>query len=384
MTVFIFGAGINRGIFDWDGLQPPLANDFFQLALKHSRTGLQRYRNLLQPLFEYIRRYWKLTIGDLEDQPFDLESCYTLIQLQRLEAQRRNDRHSWLTLARLEYRLTAFLAEYLSEFEYFIHNSEEFKALGNILYSEKPAVLTFNYDTLVESAIESASLVNADIPASYPGMPTKSGEVPDDELPYSHFNWNRPLSYGVQFDEVQLHRAGVPSIVSGERFYTHPENRLYNPPLLKLHGSINWFVHTGYTRLNDGLHDDKVGKTVLYRPTWWFNEPPFLGTWIIEPLIVTPVVNKETLRTPMIRKLWDRAREILATCRRLIVAGYSFPPTDFHTRCLFLEAFSENTPEEVVVINPEKGVVERVKELCHFRKPVVLCNDLTEFLTQYE
>ena len=39
-NVYIFGAGINRGVNDWHGLVPPLATDFFQQAFHGSITGL--------------------------------------------------------------------------------------------------------------------------------------------------------------------------------------------------------------------------------------------------------------------------------------------------------------------------------------------------------
>ncbi len=390
-TVFVFGAGINRGIFDWDGLQPPLANDFFQLALKHPRIGDQPHRDSLQPLFQFIKRYWKLNIEDLENQPFALEDCYTMIQLQVLEAQQENDIETWSDRIRIYYELTAFLAEYLSQFESFIHNSYEFQQLGKILYDTKPAVLTFNYDTLLESAIESASGINSKIPATFLKKPPEDGGVPTEELTYSHFNWNRPLAYGIRFDEIQLHRAGTYAFASKEDFYSPAGNALYSPPFLKLHGSVNWFEHTGYDwrdapHLRDTTpHEDKKGKTVIYNGgSRWFNNPPLLGAWILEPLIVTPTVHKATLSTTLFSQLWKLALDVLANCQRLVVAGYSFPPTDFHTRRLFLEAFSENTPEEVVVANPETSVVRLVKEPSHFRKPVLVCRDLGEFVTRYK
>jgi len=83
----------------------------------------------------------------------------------------------------------------------------------------------------------------------------------------------------------------------------------------------------------------------------------------------------------IIRELWTRARHELSECRRLIVGGYSFPPTDFHTRRLFLEAFVEKAPDEVIVINPDTSVIGLVKKLCHFDKPVLACRDLMEFIS---
>ncbi len=39
-----------------------------------------------------------------------------------------------------------------------------------------------------------------------------------------------------------------------------------------------------------------------------------------------------------------------------MIAGYSFPPTDFHVRRLLREAFSDRSPHELHVINPDSAV----------------------------
>ena len=71
--------------------------------------------------------------------------------------------------------------------------------------------MTFNYDTIIESVIESAS-GPSDLPEP------AAGRVPDDKLSYSSHNWNRALAYGVLFDEVELQQTGTllePVPVSG-------------------------------------------------------------------------------------------------------------------------------------------------------------------------
>ncbi len=50
-TVYLLGAGINRVIKDWNGLQPPLATDFFQQALRLHDGGSEQYREKVKPLF---------------------------------------------------------------------------------------------------------------------------------------------------------------------------------------------------------------------------------------------------------------------------------------------------------------------------------------------
>jgi hypothetical protein len=78
--------------------------------------------------------------------------------------------------------------------------------------------------------------------------------------------------------------------------------------------------------------------------------------------------------------LWKQAKDILAKCNRLIVIGYSFPPTDFAVKKLFWEAFENNKLEDLIVVNPDTSVVKTIKELTHFSKPVSVCSNLREFL----
>ena len=66
-------------------------------------------------------------------------------------------------------------------------------------------------------------------------------------------------------------------------------------------------------------------------------------------------ISASVASEPSILELRRRAKDKLRACGRL-VGGYSFPPTDFATRRLFLEAFSNRTPVELV-INPDTGVV---------------------------
>ena len=164
--------------------------------------------------------------------PFDLESCYTMIQIQSLEASLKEENEKVIDLAKIEYQLTAILSEFLSEFERFTFRADSFSALGTIIYSEKASVITFNYDTLLEASIGSASGVNTNVPKEFIQLIPDNGEVSDAELAYSHLNWNSPLAYGVTFDEVQLQRAGVSTFVPGDRFYGHPDNKMYSHQVL--------------------------------------------------------------------------------------------------------------------------------------------------------
>ena len=387
---YLIGAGLNQPVTDWDGLKPPLANDFFQMALRHRKFTDAPYSDRIVLLFEYISRYWKKSKDDLRSQPFNLEEIFTLLQLQQTEAERLGDRKRLTELVQIEFQLVSFLAEYLSEFHVHALRSDLMREFGTVIYREKPAILTLNYDCILEEVVEHASGVRTNIPESFHGRHDEQEGVPYDELPYSHLNWNRPLAYGIKFDEVQLQRAGIPSYVKGDQFYGHPENNLYSWGVLKLHGSLNWFHYLPIRKYpmfaseDTELSEDKLNQIILIDGHWWFNEPPDHYGWLINPLIITPVLYKEQFyQQPVFSDIWKQAHDELSTCRRLVVIGYSFAPTDFNIKKLFLEAFHQHMLQELIVVNPDTSVVQTVKELSHFKKPVQSCQDLEEYLSRY-
>jgi len=388
--VYLLGAGANQSVEDWHGLRPPLATNFFQAALRCDKYSGDHYSERIRPVYEYIDQYWRKTKSQLQTDPFDLEEVFTLLEQQRAEAEWQQDGEQFRRLATTEFLLQSFLAEFLAEFEYHAVTSETMRRFGAILYGEKPTILTFNYDCILERIIESAFGVRSEIPAAFRGRPNERGEVTDEEIPYSHYNWNRPLAYGVEFAEVELQRAGLGTYVDGARFYGHPQNMLYPWPVLKLHGSLNWFRYLPIRKYpvvggpEPQLSEERRRGVVLIRGHWWFAEPPDRDGWLLDPLLITPTLDKQRfLRQPIFIELWNRARAELSSCKRLVIIGYSFPPTDFSTKRLFLEAFKDNSPQELVVVNPDMSVVPIVKELSHFDRPVVVCRDLEEYVALY-
>ena len=59
--VYVFGAGINRSIKDYQNLRPPLATDFFRQVLRHEMLEAEGQEEL-EELFDYIQKYWKLSV----------------------------------------------------------------------------------------------------------------------------------------------------------------------------------------------------------------------------------------------------------------------------------------------------------------------------------
>ena len=389
-TVYLLGAGLNQNVVDWHGLKPPLANNLFQMALRHDKYADEHYSNRIAPVYEYISRYWKKSKDDLRNEPFNLEECFTMLQLQQNEAERVEDYEKLGEIARTVFHLILFLAEFLSEFNVHALKSDLIREFGTVIYRERPVILTLNYDCILEEIIETASGVRTNIPESFKKPDWETGDISDELLSYSHCNWNRPLAYGIKFDEVQLQQAGVSKYVEGNRFYTHAENKLYDWAILKLHGSLNWFHYLPVRKYplfgseDEKLSDDTLRETLLVNGRWRFNEPPDHNGWLINPLIITPVLYKEQFYDhPVFSDIWKQAYNELSKCKRLVVIGYSFAPTDFNIKKLLLEAFCDNALEELVVVNPDTSVVRTIKELSHFHKPVQVCQDLEEYLRLY-
>lgn len=391
----MLGAGLNRAISDRKGVSPPLIDDFFQVTLDMEEYGLDQRNKSLQPLYDYIQKYWGKDKHSLASTPFDIEECFTLLELQQLDEIRKKNIPEAKRLHDIYLILSSRFYKTISRFEPHVGMSQSMRSFGELLYREQPCILTFNYDCFVETAIESASRIRLDEPKDYLYSLRGSDNPPSDDLiAYSFHKWNRPLGYGLKFDEVELHHPGVSERVGKERFYSHPENILYPWPILKLHGSLNWFRHWA---LISGSEEEKSltkeekkqieSQIILHQSLSDSDYPEIEYPWMLAPIIITPILHKDSLiqSIPVYRHtfdtIWTKAREALSNCRKLVVIGYSFPPTDFLTKKLILESFSEHSLEELIVVNPDTSICRRIKELCHFKRPVTLCANLDEFLS---
>jgi hypothetical protein len=403
-TVYVVGAGINQVIKhrSYNGISPPMINNFFQVALKMRNFASGEYTERIKGVYDYIYRYWKKDKSRLADVSFDIEECFTTIELHLNEAIKSNNIQKANELYGIQFRLKLFLAEVLHEFEIHAPIAEIMRPFGIRLHAEKPVIISFNYDNFLEIALESSSgWSDKEFPseAIVQRMHKRvrrsqsddlSNEVSDDELDYHNYNWTRRMGYDMRFDVVRLEQAGVREYVDGNRFYSRPSNKLYPWYILKLHGSINWFrylpipsrptVHVE----NKPILGRKEKQIILDERFYQFNEPVTLHGWVLDPLIITPTLYKEAQISQAVYEkitiLWEKAKSALSNCKRLIIIEYSFPPTDFGTKKLFLEAFSNHHLDELIVVNPDTSTIQKVKDMCHFRKPVIVCSDLTEFL----
>jgi hypothetical protein len=368
-----------------DGLPPPMAKDFFQIALKMGKYSNEEYVNRIRDAYDYIEKYWKLTSEDLSHESFDLEECFTQLESQ-IEKAYGKDPEEYGKLMRIEFRLKSFLAEVLSEFEHDVYQSD-MGGFARVLLKEGATVLTFNYDCILESAIESASGFNPMRPKGLHELYVEGSKMPEEILGYSRSNWNRALCYGILFDEVQLPQIGVPKYAPGKDFYSHPRNKLYDWRILKLHGSLNWFKYLPISRITTMPGEvkptlgEKEHEILLIQGHWWFNDPPYHNNWYIDPMIITPVLHKQKfLHVSPFKELWEMAKQALTECDKLVVIGYSFSPTDFLAKQLLREAFAENVVDELMVVNPHENIVKTVRNLCHFEGEIAWYTGLGEYV----
>jgi hypothetical protein len=382
-TVFILGAGFNYSVMGPGGLlRPPLATNFFQVLLGRDRWEQQLdgiRRNIdVDVLFEEIERYWKLSAEQLRTAPFDIEECLTLFESQ-IGDQQSADRV--VALRRAGDALRNLLLMHLAELSHGVYTpvTSEF---GKHVLGTSADVVTFNYDTIAENAIASASGIGPKLlPSRYDNDGERLSDVADEDLDASHFSWRRPLAYGFRFDEVALPVAGVSRFIEGERYYGHPANELYTSMrVLKVHGSIDWLMHTGIRDSPLAVAekcDPPPAKQLVLTSygQFWMGGTPTHNRWRMEPVVVPPQLYKR-FDMPPFPDLWDAASGALADCETLIVVGYSFPPTDFRSKRLLLEAFADHSPREVVVVNPDTSVAGLVRRVTHFGGPIVSCDSL--------
>jgi hypothetical protein len=357
----------------WPGGEAPLSKTFFQVLLRSARHAGQldaiRTRLHVDLLLDEIKRYWRLDLGTLATTPFDIEECLTLFESQMIDTP---DDDRKLALARASFALRNLLLMYLGDMASAAGNPVG-RQFGADVLRGNADVITFNYDWLAEEAIGSASGIG---PKPHPpGDP-----VADDDLDASHLAWKAALAHGFEFDEVYLPVAGVSRYGPGERYYRHPNNKLYSSQrVLKLHGSINWLTYTGAREYpsfgSDAGATPPSGVVLESRPNFWLGGSPTRNGWLMEPAVVPPQLFKQFHNHPF-PLLWQHALSTLRECQQLVVVGYSFPPTDFRTRRLFLEAFSDSALSSLVIVNPDAASVVAARTLTHFGGAVTVCDSL--------
>ena len=129
-----------------------------------------------------------------------------------------------------------------------------------------------------------------------------------------------------------------------------PSNSL-KLPVLKLHGSIDWFLCPECGRLFTG---SAVDESALCRYAVGM-ECPCCGLSMVSrststlfPLIVSPTYLK-AIDQPRVSLIWHWAHLALRAARRVVFVGYSLPNSDFALRNLLKRSLDSKTAIDVVL-----------------------------------
>ncbi len=125
--------------------------------------------------------------------------------------------------------------------------------------------------------------------------------------------------------------------------------------LLKLQGSVNWYYSGQEDFYGETIFYSNVSESTLeYRniPTG-----PFQIAEDKEMLLIPPVLNKTRFfRNEAIRNLWVQAARALQNTRNVYLIGYSLPVSDLGIQSFLVENCSHN-PVSFFVINNVRSIL---------------------------
>ncbi|MET7394264.1 hypothetical protein ABZS66_12295 [Dactylosporangium sp. NPDC005572] len=209
---------------------------------------------------------------------------------------------------------------------------------------DRSTIVTFNYDTMIEKAVTAA---HEDHYRST--WVDGSGVLRESDLAWAH---------------SAIYAAPIPRMDGawlGPEL-SHPTDL---PELIKLHGSLNWY-YSGTHSVDGPIRDIGV------KPFWQSSlkdrkKAEMKGDAAGKSALIIPPTygKKQFLVNDTIRGLWEMTGEKLKTADRIFLIGYSIPPGDHMVRSMLVHNTSAATGHklEVVVVNPDEQVANRVEEL---------------------
>ncbi len=194
--------------------------------------------------------------------------------------------------------------------------------LLRIAHFEQFTLLTFNYDTLVEAAID-----------GYIRIPDRKNGIPRIE--------SVDLVDGLP---------PTPAPTGGLVVTRGPGRSSFR--LLKLHGSIDCWWVTG----------DATGATIVRSPDGWRSDgESYAARGAVpgrSPFLVPPAAAKSHFyANPLTHELWQRAAKALEVASSVALVGYSLPLTDLVTAGMFADRLGgRETRVQVVNRKPEAPI----------------------------
>jgi hypothetical protein len=302
--VVLFGAGASRGGLRNQPIPPPVDGEFFAVANRLTGHGTPKLAKRV------LKSVWQL-FGKVES--IGLEEYYREIETRAtigFIAKSVGKPKDWTTRVEDLEELIRRVYIHTTTREVKGTRVARVSSAHRKIVEALPAgaaVLTFNYDLLIEESFKSGSKWN---PRDGFGA----------HLVGSTFDWARRW----------LKRRNVLRGTKSEIV------------LLKLHGSSGWGPYpNGVVKLKARPYYVRTGKTERVS-------------------VLPPGYNKRIDRNPY-RLFWREARLKLEHCKSLMIVGYSLPETDLLARALFAEvvrirAGGANYLNELVLVDPNPSV----------------------------
>jgi hypothetical protein len=284
-TAFILGCGATRGalphvIFKRKRIKPPLNADFFKVAETYARAcgpsspeakRVKRLKYIFSENLHVDRKSLTMeTAFSLLFMAKDFPEIYSAGRGRRRMPGDRPEIEDFL-------RLTS---DILTLIDRDGNGDTEYDALAAVLRPHD-IVISLNYDTLLDSAL------------------VRRG-------------WNPKQGYGI--------------IGTSDKFKWRPkisDPNLCNVRLLKLHGSLNWFVPGSFSNLS----------TIFFKKPTSIEKPRMNERRGLVRQIIPPIYGKFFDHDHW-RNLWATAYSALLEVDVLVVIGCSLIETDFHLRAL--------------------------------------------------
>ena len=122
-------------------------------------------------------------------------------------------------------------------------------------------------------------------------------------------------------------------------------------PLLKIHGSLNWFYCPKCDEVDITVGTKQADDFVEQQRRSLCANPMCTSTY--EPLLVTPTMLKVYNNT-FLQKLWTHSEKIISESNEIVFIGYSLPEADYHIRSLLTKALIKNTNNIRILVIEKK------------------------------
>lgn len=217
------------------------------------------------------------------------------------------------------------------------------------IISSKSSCITFNYDNLLDIALLETEH-------------TSGKEMVNSYIPSTA--WNPQKGYGFRFLPAR-------TLIND---YIIPYDNC-DTLLLKLHGSMGWFVKKGY---EPPYRLDALVQNIYHQQKSAENDEIKYHIESV-PFIIPPLLDKTILyKYPILRIIWYRAFEKLVRAKKVFFIGYSFPETDIVSRYFFKESLRRIDQSNITVISIDKSYID--KENFKQRYNNALGKDLQNFV----